>query len=391
MCITSLHLQAVLGILWHLVHLEPSLPVISPCRRCLGLDNLPPFLAAPPPELLLESLGLDILDALHLVGLFLFLCHLAVAILIRPRQVDARLDGLVVLCAGFLEPLGELPGRLVVPALALLFPVLGVVPVHVPDRALDQGERRLGALPHLCAFVEEVEDHVGQLEEAEVVCERQEKEGRSGRERGGGRLGRRGGGGGPGGLSRLAKDAVGRQRLPDLLLPLPLVDAPPPAPPQPLQILLQARPPHHHHPALHRPPLRLRRVQHARQRERRRRAREPECLPALQQDGRVQLARYRAVQRHRRQRVVDARSDEVWLRENAQLCPLSDKAITKLTLTYLRKYLPARSASSSPPHLPAQTTTRLGSPRLPPGIGSRPYFSTRSTTSCLIRLHSERS
>lgn len=76
-----------------------------------------------------------------------------------------------------MESVGQLSGGLVVPALALLVPVLCVAAVHVGDRTFDEGECRLCALSHLGAFVEKVEDHVGQLEETEVVGERQEEDG----------------------------------------------------------------------------------------------------------------------------------------------------------------------------------------------------------------------
>lgn len=360
-------LQALLGILGHLVHLEPALPVISPCRRCFGLDNLPAFFAAPPSQLLLQPLRLDILDPLHLVGLFLLVCHLAITILVRPREIDTGLDRLVVLCARLLESVWQLSGGLVVPALALLVPVLGVVAVHVGDGTLDEGERRLCALSHLGAFVEKVEDHVGQLEETEMVGERQEQDGRGGREGGGrgvemggddggwgagaggsgsgrerwaGEKGKFGfgagdgdgsvGGGGldvgvdDGGVSGsvgsvgsvlgLVKYAVILQRLLHLLLPLPLVHAAFPAPSQSFEVLLHTRPPDEHHAALNLAPLHFSRVEHAGERERHRGRRETECLAALEEDGGVQLAGDGAVQRRRRQRVVDAGSDEVWLR-----------------------------------------------------------------------------
>lgn len=362
-------LQALLGILGHLVHLEPALPVISPCRRCLGLDNLPAFFAAPPSQLLLQPLRLDILDPLDLVGLFLFVCHLAIAILVRPREIDTRLDRLVVLCPRLLESVGQLSGGLVVPALALLVPVLGVVAVHVGDGTFDEGERRLCALSHLGAFVEKVEDHVGQLEETEVVGERQEQDGRGRREGGGGlvemggddggdggwgaggsgsgsgrgrgrwageegKVGFGGGGGGGGGgldvgvddggvdgsvgsvgsVLGLVKYAVMLQRLLHLLLPLPLVHAAFPASPQSFEVLLHTRPPDDHHAALDLAPLHFSRVEHAGERERHRGRRETECLAALEEDGGVQLAGDGAVQRRRGQRVVDAGSDEVWLR-----------------------------------------------------------------------------
>lgn len=344
-----------------MVHLEPALPVISPCRRSLGLDNLPAFFAAPPSQLLLQPLRLDILDSLGLARLFLFVCHLAVAILVRPREIDTRLDRLVVLCPRLLEPVGQLSGGLVVPALALLVPVPGVVAVHVGDRTFDESERRLCALSHLCAFVEKVEDHVGQLEETEVVRERQEEDGggrgeggRGGVEMGGGdggwgaggggrwageegKAGFGGGGGGGGGgldvgvddggvdgvdgvdgsignILGLVKHAVMRQRLLHLLLPLPLVHAAFPAPPQSLEVLLHTRPPDEHHAALDLAPLHFSRVEHAGERERHRGRRETERLAALEEDGRVHLAGDGAVQRRRGLRVVDAGSDEVWLR-----------------------------------------------------------------------------
>lgn len=363
-------LQTLLGILGHLVHLEPALPVISPCRGSLGLDNLPAFFAAPPSQLLLQPLGLDILDPLDLVGLFLFVCHLAVTILVRPREIDTGLDGLVVLCSRLLESVGQLSGGLVVPALALLVPVRGVVAVHVGGGTFDESERGLRALSHLCAFVEKVEDHVGQLEETEVVGEGQEEDG-GGRGEGGGRgvemggdAGGDGGAGGAGGRGRwageegkvgfggnvgggldgrvdgggaissvegsvgssvlgLVKHAVMLQRLLHLLLPLPLVHAAFPAPPQSFEVLLHTRPPDEHHAALDLAPLHFSRVENAGERERRRGRRETECLTALEEDGGVHLAGDGAVQRRGGQRVVDAGSDEVWLRPVQLLFPLS--------------------------------------------------------------------